>query len=79
MQQNNPVTKCLKTSSNKPLKHTFRSEISLKSKTDLTHIALYLSRDSCAALVNDGINLLHHVEVSFVIGVLDAGPSPWDV
>ncbi|CAN7989899.1 unnamed protein product, partial [Ixodes pacificus] len=44
-----------------------------------THVSLYLGRDDGAALVDDGVHLLDHVEVRLVVGVLDARAAPGHV
>lgn len=44
-----------------------------------THVSLYLGRDDGAALVDDGVHLLDHVEVCLVVGVLDARAAPGHV
>lgn len=28
--------------------------------------------------IDDGINLLHHVKIGLIVGVFDAGASPWN-
>lgn len=44
-----------------------------------TYIALNLRGDGGALLVDDRVDLLDHVEVRLVVGVLDARAPPWHV
>lgn len=47
--------------------------------TSDTHISLNFSNDCGARLIDDCINLLDHIKVGLIVGVLDTSSAPRNV